>query len=174
MPSKDARHRLRHAGLLLGAVALWALARSAGADDRGDTLATLDALKKDVAHRDVLADPILQAETALERAARLRALGDELHARQADGLASEWAETGRDLVRAVEIEDRAAEQRSRALESQGKLARTRALIDEAVAHVGRLRALIDEANRSAPRRAPEAHDHDAEKPAPTPPGHEAP
>src|SRR5277367_4828639 len=70
-------------------------ASPARADERADTLALVSELKKDEPHKALLADILASADLSLDRAARLRALGDEVHARLADGLAREWAESGR-------------------------------------------------------------------------------
>jgi hypothetical protein len=99
-------------------------------------------------HATVLAEPIARANDALEQATRLRTVGDEAHARAADGLAREWAETGRDLARASDAEQQAADLRKKALESQARLSRTRTLVEEAIARVGRLSAAIAQASRA--------------------------
>ena len=60
----------------------------------------------------------------------LRAAYDETRACAADGAALEWAETARDVVRAVDAEAKSAETRGKALEAQAQVTRTRALVDE--------------------------------------------
>jgi hypothetical protein len=124
-------------------------AAHAQGDDRTVALALVTELEHDSAHPSVTAEPIARANDALEQAARLRTVGDEAHARAADGLAREWAETGRDLVRAADAEQRAADVRRRALESQARLSRTRALVEEGIARVGRLGAEIERAKRAS-------------------------
>ncbi len=167
-----ARTRDAFAVAMVGA-ALLATSRPSYAE--GDDLAvalTLTAqLQRDVAARPPLAPVVAvataKAAEALERARRMRAVGDEAHAREADGLAREWAETGRDLVRAVDAETRAADLRRSAVESQAQLERTRALVEEGIAHVGRWGGYIDKEQKAAPppRTAVETHDGEARPPS---------
>ncbi|MGA3122891.1 MAG: hypothetical protein ABSF69_19155 [Polyangiaceae bacterium] len=110
----------------------------------GDPQALVTWLEHDVTHRRVTAEAVSHARDALERARRFRDLHDDPRARNAEALAREWAEVGRDLARAFDAEGRAAEMRRRAMESQARLERTRALVDEAVARIGRLQAEIAE------------------------------
>ena len=97
------------AGLAAAGIALVAAAPAvAGADDR----AVAEQMVRDLgAGGDAGAltdEPLVRAKAALERATRLRQAGDEPHARLADGVAREWAEMARDLVRTSESEERAA------------------------------------------------------------------
>jgi hypothetical protein len=145
-----------------------ARARSARGDDMDVAQALVQQLERDGASGLLSArartraagSALAQALAAMERARRMRAVGDEVHARAADGLAREWAETARDVARAVDAEARAAERRRSAVESQAQLERTRALVEEGIAHVGRLRAELDKVQTSGrgPRTAVEVHD----------------
>jgi hypothetical protein len=85
-------------------------------------------------------------------------------------LAREWAETARDVGRAVDAEARAVERRRSAVESQAQLERTRALVEEGIAHVGRLRSELDKVQTSGkgPRTAVEVHDGQRAKPGAKP------
>jgi hypothetical protein len=140
--------------------------------DNATAEALIDDLGRDAAHQAIVAEPLARARLAIERAMRFRALGDEVHARAADGLAREWAETSRDIARAADAEAKAADVRRRALEEQTQLERTRALIDEGIARIGRLKAELDEAQHTAAtdakpgaksdRRAVEVHDGEAD------------
>jgi hypothetical protein len=157
--------RARRASVVFIAAAIAATAPGlALASDDGDVAAALvDTIEKDAAHRAVVADAITHAKDALERAMRLRAVGDEPHARAADGLAREWAETARDLVRAVDAETAAAEVRRKAVEAQARLERLRALVEDGIIRVGKLRAELDAAGRTQTkeRTAVERHDGSA-------------
>jgi len=143
---------------------------------QGDDRAVAEALvaqlapsSADATRGPVTAEALTRAKEALERATRLRRSGDEAHAKAADGLAREWAETARDLARAAEAESTAADLRRRAMNEQAQVERARALLEEGVARVGRLRAQIDEAHRAGGgRRAVEAHEGDPAQ-APTKP-----
>jgi len=156
-------------------------ARAARAQDDGATAAAIVAQleRPDRPDARLTAGPLARAKEAIDRAARLRRAGDEAHAKAADGLAREWAETARDLARAADAEAKAADLRRKAVAADAQLERTRALVAEGVARVGRLRAELDEVgrgeNEKGARRAVEVHapDKDAQegdKPAaPAPP-----
>lgn len=153
------------------AVAGWLAAAGAAAEggDREAAQAIVDELAKDAAHQTLTAEPVGLARLALERGVRLHSLGDEPHAREADGLAREWAEVARNLVRAADAETKAAEVRRKALDEQVQLERTRALVDEGIARIGRLKAELDEAKKAAgdskqDRHAVETHEGDAKPP----------
>jgi hypothetical protein len=135
-------------------------------DDRTVALALVTELDHDSTHPSAIAEPLARAKDAIEQATRLRAVGDEAHARAADGLAREWAETGRDLARASATEQQAADMRRKALESQARLSRTRTLVEEGIARVGRLSAEIEQAKRASTesrtaRESPSKPDHPA-------------
>jgi hypothetical protein len=135
---------------------LW-VPRSVGADEVGGSVRAaeepqvlLHQLEQDVTHRTLLADALTQTGDALERAHRFQILRDDVHARDAEALALEWADMGRDLVAASDAEDRAAQVRRKATDSQVQLDRTRALVEETVARLGRLRAEIAETGPPGP------------------------
>jgi hypothetical protein len=141
-----------------------------GEDDRAAAEATLNELARSP-KKDVAAEMIARAHAAQARAAALRASGDEPHARLADGLARTWAEAARDVIRAVEIEQKAATARLSATDAGAVADRERALLEEGIAQTGRLRAQLESAERSAkeePARtsaaAKESSDAGAKKP----------
>lgn len=169
--------------LFAGALVLW-VPRSVGADAVGgsvgadeDPQVLLHQLEQDVAHRSLLADALTQTRDALERAQRFHILRDEVHARDAESLALEWADMGRDLVVASDAEARAAQVRRKATDSQVQLDRTRALVEETVARLGRLRAEIAEMEPPGPtgriRDASDGGPPSAPIPEATDGGHEA-
>jgi hypothetical protein len=135
------------------------------ADDHADAMALLAQLEHDSAHQAVTADAVARGKDALERAQRLRVAGDEVHAKAADGLALEWAQSARDVAKAVDAEQAAAEVRRKAVDAQAQLERSRALVEEALASVGRLQAELDheQATPHEPRVAVETHAGDAKK-----------
>jgi hypothetical protein len=125
-----------------------------GNDDHTTASALVLNLERDVGRAPVLGAALGHAKDALERAARLRSAGDEAHAKTADGLAREWAETARDLFRAVDAERQAAEIRRKAVDAQAQLERSRALVEEAIARAGRLRSELEAATRAVPKDKP--------------------
>jgi hypothetical protein len=131
------------AGLLVSATAP---AQTAGDHAAAEVLVL--ELEHDTGHAVVTADAVASAKGALERATRLRAAGDDAHAKAADGLALEWAQTGRDLARAADAEATATELRRKAVDAQAQLERTRAQVEEGIAHVGRLRTQLQEAEKA--------------------------
>ena len=138
------------ATIFLGA-GLWAIAvpaRAQGDDDRAAAVALVRQLELDPAHHALTAESLALAKEALERATRMRGAGDEVHARTADAVAKEWAQTARDLAIAAEAEEKAAELRRKALAAQAQLERARALVEEGITHLGRLRAELEAAGKT--------------------------
>jgi hypothetical protein len=130
------------------------------ADEHSAADGLVKQLSADTAHHAVTAEALEKANNALERATRMRTAGDEAHAKAADGLALEWAETARDLVRAAAAEATAADLRHKALDAQAQLERSRALVEEAIASIGRLGAELAQAEGKArsDRTAVESHE----------------
>jgi hypothetical protein len=144
--------------LIAGFVALGGfavtIASAAGADDKGAAESTLHDVEASP-KKDVAAEPVARARAALERGTRMRAAGDESHARLADSLARAWAEVARDVTRAAEVEARAAAMHLDAADAGTVAERERALLEEAVAESGRLRAQLETADgggKQAPTR----------------------
>jgi hypothetical protein len=143
----------------------------AAGDERRATEAILAELEGHPAHKGLTQDLVKRSRAVAERAARMRAAGDETHARLADAVAREWAEAARELARAADVEARAAAARSGALDAGSQAERERALLEEGIAHNGRLRAEIEQVDREKAeqpaRTAPIGADGGA--PAPTRP-----
>jgi hypothetical protein len=153
-------------GLAAAAMTAAGSARADTADDHAAATAIVTQLEHDAvaAHAPVTAEAVGNAKNALERAVRMRAAGDEAHAKAADGLALEWAETGRDLAKAADAEGKADELRKKAVDAQAQLERTRALVDEGITRVGRLKAELEEAGRAPHPDHVAVEVHDGEKP----------
>ncbi len=126
--------------LSIGALAL------AAEDDRAATESVLKEVEASP-RKDVGGELVTRSRAALDRAAKLRAAGDEAHARLADRLARTWAEAARDVVRAAAVEESAAAARSGATDAGTLADRERALLEEAIAQSGRLRAQLDAVER---------------------------
>ncbi len=140
--------------LAVGAFGLCS-ARSAGAtpEDRETAtsiLADVEASARvSASPRQAMAsDLTARARQAMARASAFRAKGDEAHARLADGLAKTWAEAARDLLRAVDAEERGARLRSDSMDAGAQSDRERALLEEATAQVGRLKAQLEQVERA--------------------------
>jgi hypothetical protein len=155
----------------LASLALTALflATTASADDRAATLALLTELQQHpvaatLAKRPGAAtqlapsdDAVTRSRDALERATRMQNAGDDTHARLAEGLALEWAETARDRARTTAVETKAHEAEVLRVEATARVERERALLEEAIARTGRLKAeLAIETKKSGPGRG---HEH---------------
>ena len=148
------RHGYLAVALAIGATALLAtvivpLALAAGNDDRATAEALVAELDHDAVHKPLIEGTVEKARTALERGTRMRSAGDEAHARLADGLAREWAETARDLAKAADAEKQANDARRDALDAGAQLDRERTMLEEGVTRTGRLRAELKEAEREA-------------------------
>jgi hypothetical protein len=154
------------AGIATAGLLVTATATAQSADEHAAAQALVQQLEQDAGHAVVTADAVAGAKGALERATRLRAAGDEAHAKAADGLALEWAQTGRDLAKAADAEATATELRKKAVDAQALLERTRAQVEEGIAHVGRLRTQLQEAEKAGKvdRAAVEVHEGDPPPP----------
>jgi len=111
--------------------------------DLASTTADAGLGGKDAGALALTAEPVLTAKRALERAAGARLAGDVRQAELLEGLAREWAETARDLVRAAKAEAEAAEIESRAAQAGVRAERQRALLEEAIARRGRAEAELE-------------------------------
>jgi hypothetical protein len=164
------------------AVASLLITGRARGDDPPNAQSLLPSLEADTAHRAVTADAIRASRDALERATRLRTAGDEAHARLAEGLALEWAETARDLARAADAEKREHEIEVAAIDAGARVERERALLEAAIARAGRLATELQAAQQGGAkprdrtaiesRKAPPAKSGpmDADAPTTTGPG----
>jgi hypothetical protein len=143
---------------------------SARGDERSNTVALLALLEKDTAHGPLIADDVKQARDALERATRMHDANDEKRARLAEGLAAEWAQVARDLVRAAEAEGAATDARLAANDAGAHADRERSLLEEGIARQGRLRAELDglawQSKQGPDRTSPASADGGAATPWP--------
>jgi hypothetical protein len=101
-------------------------------------------------------EPVEAAQHALERASGARLAGDVRQAELLEGLAREWAETARDLVRAAKTEADATQLEGRAAQAVLRAERQRALLEEAIARRGRAEAELQRlsVDAGAPPPAP--------------------
>jgi hypothetical protein len=129
------------------AVAAGPLALAANDDDARIAEQLVVRLEADPETRALTADAVRRSRDALERAARMRAAGDDAHARIAESLARDWAELGQDLVLAASTERRAEQTRAAALDAGATADRERALLEEGIARLGRLRAQLADVDR---------------------------
>jgi hypothetical protein len=111
----------------------------------------------------VVAEPLRHAKKALERANGARTSGDTAHARMLDGLALEWAETARDLLRAAAAEKEALATAKRAREIGVQVERARALLEETQARRGRAAADLERAEAEAKEATKKAAAVEAER-----------
>ena len=149
----------RRLALRLGLAGALALAVSP-ARAQGDNRGAAEALALPLEHAapsPVTAEALTRTREALEQATRFRAAGDEAHAKAADGLAREWAETARDLALAAAAEKQADDRKRQAMQAQAQLERTRALVEDGIARLGRIHAELAAAPGKA-ATAVEVHD----------------
>ncbi|MCL2777372.1 MAG: hypothetical protein FWD73_05155 [Polyangiaceae bacterium] len=122
------------------------------ADDANRDRGAAEAALKEVEaspKKDVATVFLAKARAALERASKLRAAGDEPHARLADGLALAWAEAASDTLRAASAEEKAAAAARSANDAGAQAERERALLEESITRSGRLRAELDALERKS-------------------------
>jgi hypothetical protein len=170
MQMRRARAKAIVAGLTLATALAIGVAAAAATDDRATTEAVLREVSASP-KKDIAAEMIARSRGALDRAAKLRASGDEAHARLADGLARTWAEAARDVVRASEVEERAHAARRAATDAGVIAERERALLEEGIAQSGRVRAQLDAVERESkeqPARTSAAANADTDGGAPRP------
>jgi hypothetical protein len=121
----------------------------------------VEAKAKEPRTAKVVVEPLLKAKKAMERAHGARMAGDALHARVLYGLALEWAETARELLRAASGEEEALVKAREARDLGVQLERARALLEEAQARRGRAAADLTRAEaeaKEAGKRAAEAEE----------------
>ena len=133
---------------VLVAVLAIGVAAAAAPDDRSVTEEALREVERSP-KKDVAAEMTARSRAALDRAAKLRAAGDEPHARLADGLAKTWAEAARDILRAVDVEEKAQAARRAATDAGTVAERERALLEEGIAQSGRLKAQLESTERES-------------------------
>jgi hypothetical protein len=129
----------------LACLGVAALVLAAGSDDRAATDAALVELEGNPHTKELCADPIAKSRQALERGRRMRAAGDDRHARLAERVAREWVRVAQELAHADEIESRAAAARSVANDAGAHVERERATLEQQLAENGRLQAELGKA-----------------------------
>lgn len=97
----------------------------------------VDSIASVAANRKLAAEPLDKAKDALERSQNARDSQDTAHADLLEQLALEWAETARDLTRAVELEQKASDVQEKAAKVEAKTVRALAIVEAAVARRGR-------------------------------------
>ena len=145
MSERSRASRLLAVLVTAGALTLTAVALAAP-DDR----AVAESLLKEVEaspKKDVAKEMVARSRAAFERSAKLRSGGDETRARLADGLARTWAESARDVLRAIDVEERSQAARRAATDAGAQAERERALLEEGIAQTGRIRAQVEAAER---------------------------
>ncbi len=126
-------------------------------------LAQVEAASLDPKYGKVVEDAVRSSVHALERAAGARASGDSAHARMLDGLALEWAETARDLLKAAKAEDEAMASAKKARELSVQVERARALLAETEARRGRAAADLKQAETKAAEAAQKASEAEQQR-----------
>jgi colicin import membrane protein len=117
----------------------------------------LAKIESNATHRKLAARAIKAAKDALRRAAEARAAGNHSQGARLEALAREWAQTGQNLLRAVEAERKAAELQKRISEVENKALRARALIEETLARRNRAEQHLKQLDAEAleQKKAPE-------------------
>ncbi len=169
--NRSKKRALFAAVLVLAVAAVLPSLASATEDDRAvaDRIAT--ELQHDQAHQVLTSDAVAQTRKALERALRMHQAGDDVRAREVEGLARSWAEMGKDLVRTADAEARSRQLLNAASDAGAHAERERALLEEAIAQNSRLKAEVASAEKeesAAPTRTSAVAKKDADAGAKTP------
>ena len=123
-------------------------------DDRNATVKLISLLEAVPAHAVLAREPLVRARHGLSRAADARAAGDRAHAAMLEALGREWAETGRDLVRAAEAEKKLSEIQIKTADLETKALRARALVEQTVARRGRAEEKLEQLERAGQKGRP--------------------
>jgi hypothetical protein len=129
-----------------------AMASFGAGGDRSAAEAAINSLTSVPAHAKLAREPLTRAQHALRRAADARVGGDHAHGTRLEGVAREWAETGRDLVRAAEAERQALALFAKASELETKAIRGRALLEETMARRERAREKLQQLEGPQPAK----------------------
>ncbi len=125
------------------------VALAASPVDRASTEAALSELERDPATKESVADAAKQARLALDRATRMKAAGDDVHARLAEALAHDWAVVAQEQARATAAEQKAAIAHAAAGDAGAQTHRARAMLEQRLAENGRLTAEVAAAEARA-------------------------
>jgi hypothetical protein len=131
----------------IGALFVGSLASNASGSEpapRDRAQALLAELDKQGAASGAAKDAVAESRRALGRADKARLAGDQKHGAELESLALEWAEAGRELMRAAAAERRATELEKKLTEAEVKLRTTRTLIEQAAARRARADAELAE------------------------------
>lgn len=166
--------RLELVGAVALAMTLLLGVAFAGESDRAAAETTLASVEKDPTTTELIADAVKKSRDALERGRRMRAAGDEKHAKLADGLALEWALVAQELARTAQAERHVRDVSMAGADAGARADRERTLLEQRLAENGRLsaeaaRLEADAGARSATKDAPRATAADA----PPPPSRDA-
>ena len=139
-------------GAVVAVATTGALASLGAGDDRTAAEAAIANLTAVVAHAKLANEPIERAKTALRRATDARVAGDHGHGARLEGVGREWAETGRDLVRAAEAERQALALYTKTSELETKVVRGRALLEETMGRRERAREKLQQLEGKPPEK----------------------
>jgi hypothetical protein len=148
-------------GLVVATSTLAVLAASAWAEPAGDkaaadaTLAELGAPSAS-ASAGLSLRPVGEAKRALERAVGARQAGEVARADLLEGLAREWAETAKDIVRAARAETDASTVEEKTAQATVRAERARTLLEESIALRGEKMARLEQMHAASaePARPP--------------------
>jgi hypothetical protein len=155
VPAVSGTH-LRTAVFTIGVLGIVAGGAVAGTQSqRLATERTMQVVSAVPANAELAAEPLQNAVALLNRADDARAAGDHQHAALLEAVALEWAESGRDLVRAARAEADADELAKQAADVEERLVRARVLLEQTVARRGRAKARLDEIERGQSETSPQ-------------------
>jgi hypothetical protein len=144
--------------ILAASMSITLLSTSAHAElsDRGDAEKVIQELSTAKDTPTASQSLIQAAKTALNRATRMLDSGDRKHSSLAESLAKTFAESARDLIRAIAIEKELHDTQRQLTEITGKVKRAQVLLDESISRRGRAKVELQRAEEEAAQRKPSA------------------
>lgn len=134
--------------VLAGPLIAWA---AGPRDDRAAAEATIASIEASPQAKAPTAEHVRKAKDALERARRMRAAGDDAHARLAEAVALEWTRAAQETVRATDAEAKAASSKLAALDAGAAAERERAMLEQQIAENGRMQAELRALEDAGPK-----------------------
>jgi chromosome segregation ATPase len=118
------------------------------------SVAEIEGALAELSPKAAVASEVRKAQEALERARGTRASGDGRHGQLLERLAQIWTDVARDLLAAIEAEEKAQAAQRALLDTHEQIERERALLEENIARRSRAQTEVKKAQEEAASRPP--------------------
>ncbi|MCS6899308.1 MAG: hypothetical protein RMJ98_06375 [Myxococcales bacterium] len=135
-------------------LALAALLLAAPVRAQTPDVAEVERVLAELNSKAAVASEVRKAQEALERARGTRASGDARHSQLLERLAQLWTEVARDILTAIEAEEKARTAQRTLLDTQEQIERERALLEENLARRSRAQLELKRAQEEAASKPP--------------------